>query len=180
MKALLPILICSIISAGLGYYFGHITLAPEGVTKTKVVEKIVVQPTTAAAPVQQSAPPAPSQVAASNNSPVNEPAIAVETEPERPEITEADMAERAKNTIQTLTDSQGRSIQAKILDVTADSVKIERTDGLETTIPFSMLSETDVEFCNYLKENDLLPEIEQAPAPAADDGEFDWNAYFNS
>ncbi len=58
---------------------------------------------------------------------------------------------RAALPIQTLTDLQGRTIRATIVKVTESDVKIRRSDGLETTIPLSMLTADDINFCNYLR-----------------------------
>ena len=85
-------------------------------------------------------------------------------------------AERAKQTYQTLTDAQGRTIQASIVKVMDSEVKIRRSDGLETVIPLNMLSEEDIAFCNYLRNQTKEEEVK---APAKTDG-FDWDAYFNS
>lgn len=168
MKAILPILICSAISAALGYYFGHITLpansensAPAAVTSAPVV-----------APIQMIEPvlPAPEAI-------IEDPDPQIVEAPAAP-APRSSFAERAALTIQTLTDTQGREIKASIVKVLEQDVKIRRSDGLETMIPLSMLSPEDIAFCNYLREQAKEKEA-AAPAPVKTDG-FDWDAYFNS
>lgn len=174
MKAILPILICSVITGGLGYYFGHITVpASKEVNGTS---DATVASAPKPAPVNPPAPayvaPQPAPVAAEPSTPTPAP-----TEVATPTAEEAAFAERAALPIQTLTDNQGRSMQANILEVTTSNVKIRRSDGLETTIPLSMLRADDVAFCNYLREQ-KSSRGESPPAIKAD--EFDWDAYFNS
>lgn len=179
MKAILPILICSAISAALGYYFGHITAPttesapaavassekPSTTTPVATVEAEQFEDTFEAEPVEPEPELEPE--------PAPEPEEAVTA---TPAPTESDFAERAAQTIQTLTDSQGRSINARIVEVTETNVKIRRTDGLETTIPLNMLSEEDAAFCNYLREQQKAKEVK---TPDTSDG-FDWDSYFNS
>ncbi|PXA03991.1 hypothetical protein DDZ13_08060 [Coraliomargarita sinensis] len=187
MKAILPILICSAISAALGYYFGHITvpadaLAPEGTGNTSAVSSAASTAPSTESPVFESSEPVePVEVTTTEVPAEPEP----EVEPETPASTttatsttsEADFEERAASTTQTLTDTQGRTIQATIVKVLDAEVKIRRSDGLETTIPLNMLSEEDVAFCNYLREQQ--EEVEEVTTPDTSDG-FDWDAYFNS
>jgi hypothetical protein len=45
--------------------------------------------------------------------------------------------------VRTLTDKQGRSLQADVIEVTADTVKIKRADGQLFDLPLSTLTETD-------------------------------------
>ena len=198
MKAILPILICSAISAGLGYYFGHITVPASSQTAT--AQASANTPPTAPAPAYQSpaAQPAPAyQPPAAQPAPTYQPTaaqpqpatsfpvagtptpapapVAVET----PSAENAAFAARAAQPMQTLTDTQGRTIQANIVQVTASDVKIRRSDGLETTIPLTMLSADDIAFCNYIREQQVAkPQTSPSPAIKADD--FDWDAYFNS
>lgn len=77
---------------------------------------------------------------------------------------------RAKQEWQTLTDTRGRSIQARVLEVTNETVKIRRQDGLESTIPLSVLNDADIQFCNYLRNR-------EADDPFTTD-EFDWTSLF--
>lgn len=175
MKLIFPILICSAISAALGYYFGHITI-PVG------TEQVAASPT-ASQPAPAPAPaPAPVQPQYVEPAPMPEPEPIAEPEPEEalavtPEPTESSFAERAAATTQTFTDTQGRTIEASIVEVTDREVKIRRTDGLRTQIPLNMLSAEDAAFCNYLREQAAKKEKESKPATS--DG-FDWDAYFNS
>ncbi len=176
MKLIFPILICSAISAALGYYFGHIT--------------ILVGTESLAAPVAVSLP-APERAFSAPESVTPEPDLppAVEPEPEpEPELAltenssaaqQTDFAQRAALSIQTFTDSQGRTLQARIIEVTDQAVKIRRTDGLESEIQLNMLSAEDAAFCKYLfEEAAKRPAAKPAAKPAGD--EFDWDAYFNS
>lgn len=177
MKAVLPILICSAISAGLGYYFGHITVpadlkGPAPVATSDKGNTTTPAPQPEIAEVEDTFEPAPEPVEAAPEPEDTPPETATE-----PEATESSFAERANSTTQTLTDTQGRTIQASIVKVLDTEVKIRRTDGLETTIPLNMLSEEDVAFCNYLR--DQQKEEEEVKAPDTSDG-FDWDAYFNS
>lgn len=174
MKSILPILICSAITGGLGYYFGHITLPSDANTAAPAPVASTVIPTPQpAAPVYQ--PPVAPEPAPVVDEP--EPATEVATEPApAAPATESDFAERAAKPVQMLTDKQGRSIQASIVEVLDSEVKIRRSDGLVTTIPLNMLSEQDVAFCNYLREQAKTKEVQK---PASTDG-FDWDAYFNS
>lgn len=100
-----------------------------------------------------------------------------------------DYAQRAAEPFTILTDKQGREIQAKILSVTGDQIKLRRNDGLETTIPISMLSEADIAFCEYMREN--IPQVAEIPTPAKTtpqgsldpkvleaQGGIDWDAIF--
>jgi len=187
MKLILPILICSAISAALGYYFGHITLP--------VDSQPVAAPATIShsAPALAPAPPAATQPVYAETEPANElepmpdlePVAAPDPEPapepeadlvENTTAPQTNFAERAAQTTQTLTDTQGRTIEARIVEVTEQNVTIRRTDGLETKIPLNMLSPEDVAFCNYLREQAAK---KPAAKPASSDG-FDWDAYFNS
>jgi hypothetical protein len=175
MKLIFPILICSAISAALGYYFGHITIP---VTSGQVAATTTM-PQAAPAPTQpQYVEPQPM----ADFEPIAEPEPIDEPEPieelaTAPDQTTSSYAERAALTTHTLTDTQGREIQATIIEVTENTVKIRRTsDRLETKIPLNMLSAEDAAFCNYLREQAAKKE---ATKPATSD-EFNWDAYFNS
>ena len=175
MKSILPLLICSAISAGLGYYFGHITLpASQEASPTTVTSTAPPAPVPQPAPVVAVPPPAVTSPVPVEPVPVVSPEPAIENSPS---AAEAAFAQRAALPIQTLTDTQGRTMEATILEVTVNEVKIRRSDGLETKIPLSMLSAEDVAFCNYLREQKSAPK-KTSPAIKAD--EFDWDAYFNS
>lgn len=204
MKAVLPILICSAISAGLGYYFGHITIPPgalagtsgggtsggysapanggsqatPGVPAPAPAQNFAEQVAPQAIPTQ----PAPVAAPVAPVAPVAAPAASVAaaaTVPAAPATAQTAVFDaRAAKPVQTLTDTQGRTINASIVEVTDQNVKIKRTDGLLTQIPLSMLSPDDVAFCNYLREQQKEKEA-AAPPPVKTDG-FDWDAYFNS
>jgi hypothetical protein len=174
MKAALPILICSAITGALGYYFGHITLPPAGETTASATTSTSPSPSAETSAFDGStaaevSPPAPVE-------PEEPTAEALASTDNAPEPGEDDFATRAAKTVHTLTDTQGRSIQASIVQVMESEVKIRRNDGLETTIPLNMLSEEDVAFCNYLREQQA-PEPVQTPDTSEG---FDWDAYFNS
>ena len=193
MKAILPILICSAISAGLGYYFGHITV-PEDLASNSSAPAAAPSSDSGFGAPASTANTAPSSVQVAEEPPAPAPAPAPTVAPEanaaapvaatEPKVEPAatadsgadNYAERAAKTVHTLTDTQGRTINAKIVEVLDTQVKIRRTDGLETTIPLNMLREEDVAFCNYLREQQ---EAEAAKTPDTSDG-FDWDAYFNS
>lgn len=175
MKAILPILICSTITGALGYYFGHITMpadsqaaAPETTASTPV---FATKPATPDEAPRPAAPAAQSEV----TTPAPTSTSTAATTPE-PASQENAFAARAAKTTQTLTDTQGRTIQASIVRVMDSEVKILRSDGLETSIPLNMLSDEDVAFCNYLREQQ---EAEPVKTPDTSDG-FDWDAYFNT
>lgn len=177
MKAILPILICSAISAALGYYFGHITVptdlsgpAPDATSEQAAFTAPAPQP-----PVEMAENTFEPEPMPTDEAPEPEPEEETETA-SAPAPSESDFAERAAKSTQTLTDTQGRSIEASIVKVLDTEVKIRRSDGLETTIPLNMLSEEDVAFCNYLREQQKEEEV---PAPDTSDG-FDWDSYFNS
>ncbi|MFU8848701.1 MAG: hypothetical protein ACNA77_08290 [Opitutales bacterium] len=177
MKAILPILICSAISAALGYYFGRITLPTQQTAPVAATSSQKPGATTTVAPVAKAdlfedGLDAGSLDSESDLEPKPEPEQVAAT----PTPTESDFAARAAQSIHTLTDTQGRSINARIVEVTATDVKIRRTDGLETNIPLNMLSEEDVAFCNYLREQQKAKEV-KAPDTS---GGFDWDSYFNS
>lgn len=184
MKAILPILICSAISAALGYYFGRITLPTEQTTVPVTVTSTQKPSETTAAATEVEADLFEDSSESDSLEPEPEPEPEPESESESEQVaatptpapTESDFAARAAQNFQTLTDTQGRSINARIVEVTATDVKIRRTDGLETTIPLNMLSEEDVAFCNYLREQQ---KVEEPAKPDTSDG-FDWDSYFNS
>lgn len=202
MKAILPILICSAITGALGYYFGHITIPTDNQASTtaptaassassgtsafdQAVEPMQTAPVASAPPQlapAQPAPvaPSPTQSVAVESAPATETAPEVSTAPvEEPAPSDSEFASRAAQTSQTLTDKQGRTIQASIVKVLDTEVKIRRTDGLETTIPLNMLSDKDVAFCNYIREQQQAEEVKTPKTPDTSDG-FDWDAYFNS
>jgi hypothetical protein len=100
-----------------------------------------------------------------------------------------DFALRAADAYTTLTDKQERKIQAKVLSVTGDQIKLRRDDGLETSIPLSMLSEADIAYCEYLRDNaSQVAEIPSAakstpqgsldPTVMEAQGGIDWDAIF--
>lgn len=192
MKAILPILICSTITGLLGYYYGQIS-------KPTVTGQAATQPaptaaTTAANVSETFAGDSKTQgsqaTTAYNPNPTSttqpvatQPSVASTPAPSASTTTPAtggapnDFAARAAKPTQTLTDTQGRTIQASILNVTATEVKIRRADGLETSIPLSMLSSQDVAFCNYLREQN---KTQNEVKPTTDPDAFDWDSYFNS
>lgn len=140
------------------------------------------EPQPVAAPIvdQQTAPEPLPQPEVEEVEPVNVP------EPPAPAV---DFAARAAEPFTILTDKQGREIQAKILSVIGDQIKLRRNDGLETSIPISMLSEADIEFCEYMREN--IPQVAEMPTPVTTtpqgsldpkvleaQGGIDWDAIF--
>ncbi|MGB0416922.1 MAG: hypothetical protein ACPGKS_08740 [Coraliomargarita sp.] len=158
MKTLSALIACSILSGAAGYVVG-------------VKQSIRVKPESPQARVAPSSMPqeAPQNLTAIADAST----LSIEIETTQPEPAPLDLASthatRADRAMQTLTDTKGRSIQAKVLKVSGDQVTIRRADGLETTIPLSMLSSEDVEFCEYLRE-------QSTPEPS--DEEFDWDAIF--
>lgn len=137
--------------------------------------------------------------------PVAAPIVDQQTAPEQmpqPEVEEVEPMEipeapapavdfeaRAAEPFTVLTDKQGREIQAKILSVISDQIKLRRNDGLETSIPISMLSEADIAFCEYMREN--IPQVTEIPTPSKTtpqgslepkvleaQGGIDWDAIF--
>lgn len=167
MKSLLIILIAIAIAAG-----GFIYYKGQNPTEPQPNETVVVDE--APQPLSQPEP----EVIAPDPMPA-------------PVIAGVDFAQRAAGPFTTLTDKQGREIQAKVLSVTDDQIKLRRKDGLETTIPLSMLSEDDIAFCEYLRQQ--LPQIAEIPLPAKTmpqvtpdskaleaQGGIDWDAIFGN
>ena len=65
------------------------------------------------------------------------------------------MKARAAKSIVDLTDQQGRTIQAMILEPQADAIKVRRqVDFSVVEIPFDMLSERDQRFAEFLWKRD--------------------------
>lgn len=134
----------------------------------------------------ETVPASPLEMEATNRSSESEPISApagLEANDTMPEISSelstpeppSEFAARANEPMQTLTNTQGVQIQAKVLSVSATDVTIRRSDGLETTIPLSVLSADDVEFCEYLRETGSLQQT--APKSTSD---IDWDAIFGS
>lgn len=67
-----------------------------------------------------------------------------------PELNDTEHAERAKRSRQTFTDNQGRTLEAEIIEVKADSVLIRRTDGRRFELNYALLSDRDQAFMIYL------------------------------
>lgn len=170
MKSLFLILICSAFSAVAGYYYGRAS-APHAAptTPAPTAAEPVAPESTASEPIEIAESPA-----------LSEPDAVVEAAPVGALTANAT---RAAQTIQTLTDTQGREIQAQVLAVTGDQVKIRRDDGLETSIPLSMLSPEDLAFCEYLREHapaSIKPQPDTAPNKAKSADEIDWDSIFGS
>lgn len=121
--------------------------------------------------------------------PTPEPEIVVPESIPEPVLPEITHAQRAAEAFTTLTDKQGREIKAKVLAVADEHIKLRREDGLETSIPLSMLSEADIAYCEYLREN--IPQLAEVPTPASikpqsnlapkaleAQGGIDWDAIF--
>lgn len=191
MKIVLPLIICSAIFAALGYYFGHITLPADSGKVTSAPATTSTEnppPEPEIVMVEREAEPDPMPV---ETEPEAEPEAEPEPEPEpepeaeptpseettTPAATEKSLAERAASTMQTLTDTQGRTIEASIVKVTDTGVRVRMNNGRETTISLDLLSEEDVAFCNYLREQQKK---EQEAKPPVDEDGFDWDSYFNS
>lgn len=160
MRFFLLILIFSSISGLGGFYYGRISAsnAPAVAASSSSTHATA----TSAAPVDQ---------ASAINLPTEAPVAA------KPSASDT-MALRAAKKIQTLTDKQGRAIQAEILAVTLTDVTIRRADGLETTFALSRLTDEDAAFCEYLRAN---PSLLQTPAVEAEPEtmeEIDWDAIF--
>ncbi len=120
---------------------------------------------------------------------IPEPEVVLPEPSSEPILPKVDFALRAADAYTTLTDKQGRKIQAKVLSVTGDQIKLRRDDGLETSIPLSMLSETDIAYCEYLRDNaSQVAEIPSAakstpqgsldPRVMEAQGGIDWDAIF--
>ncbi|MGB0744707.1 MAG: hypothetical protein ACPGSB_09285 [Opitutales bacterium] len=178
MKAILPIIICSAITGALGYYFGHITLPANSGDASSEQAASAPAPQTATytepAPTTPRSTPDPIAPAPVISAPV---APVVNAEPvSTPAATTADFATRAAQTTHTLTDKEGKSIEVTIMEVLENEVKIRMSNGMVTTVQFSLLSDEDVAFCNYLREEAKKNEVIK---PDNSDG-FDWDEYFNS
>lgn len=161
MKTVSVIIACSLLSAAAGYVVG-------------VRQSVNIRP--AAATVDSDAKPAGAQTQVIQKGQALESAIT-----DGPSETPADLAPhettanasahaaRAEQSLQTLTDTQGRTIQAKVLKVVGDQVTIRRQDGLEATIPLSTLNSEDIEFCKFIRENST---------PEPEPSNIDWDAIF--
>lgn len=186
MQAILPILICSTISAALGYYFGHITVPsdPSADNSLEIIATASDKSGTARRDSAQSDDPSLENSSTPSLNLVEEETAETEAEPLEAMVatnstampSEKDFAKRADKTIVTLTDTQGRTINASILKVLDTGVEIRRSDGLETTIPLNMLIEEDIDFCNYLREQQKLKE----PTTPDTLDEVDWESFFDS
>ncbi len=157
MKLIIPILIFSILSAIAGYTLGrkHAPQHRTAETSTPVVE--TSEATTPPVEVELPVEPEPQAEPTPSTSPA-------------PKV---DHAARAKLPTQTLTDLQGRQLQAKILSVSDGQVSIRRTaDGLDVTFPINLLCAEDAAFCTYL-------EAQKKPEPLKE-GEIDWDMIFGS
>lgn len=130
-----------------------------------------------------------------------EPVVVESVEPELtpvPEVPEPEpkptmtFEERHQLSYTTLTDTKDRKIEAKVLSVTETHAKIRRQDGLETTIPLSMLSADDIAYCEYVHSQAPLPtptpSITRSTSSASmtdanklkAQGGIDWDAIFGS
>jgi len=134
MKFVFAIVLCSLLSAIAGYYYGKSTLPrlrpvalPEAPVSSEVVVSDVVN----------------------DDVPTPEPAEPVVEE--EPEELLSIYRRRAAEELNTLTNAKGQAIQAVVLAVTEDQVTIRRSDGLETSFPLGILSEEDIAFCEYLR-----------------------------
>ncbi|MGJ8654297.1 MAG: hypothetical protein ACSHX8_13645 [Opitutaceae bacterium] len=100
--------------------------------------------------------------------------------------------ERYQSSYSTLTDTQGRKIEAKLLSVTDTHAKIERKDGLVTTIPLNMLIQDDIAYCQYARAQlpvpTPTPSVMSSLSSESDlesdklkaQGGIDWEAIFGS
>jgi hypothetical protein len=134
MKTVVLLLIFSSIAGIAGYYYGRNSVPEE--------------------------PPKPTEAAVVTADVKEEPTQPASTEPvEKTSSGEQDVVgpvesgflERSARSTQTLTDTQGRSIEAKVLSIDGDQVKVRRSDGLETSFPIAMLIPEDIAFCEYLR-----------------------------
>lgn len=169
MKAILSILIVAAILAAAFYIYDK-----NASREQTPVDAIEV--------AEESVEPAPLEVAVPEEV---SPAVIPESVPPQ----EDEFAKRAAEPFTALTDTQGRVIQAKVLSVTDEEIKLRRSDGLETTIPISMLSEADAAFCEYLRDNPpkanntatsiiVSPDTSASPDALDAEGGIDWDAIF--
>ena len=164
MKSLLSLLICSALAGTGGFFYGRMS-APH--TATPKPEPVQIVQTLQAASPEVAEIEAPEAEAVPLVAPVE---IAPKAEPTH--------AERAAQPMQTLIDTQGRQIQAEVLAVDSNTVKIRRDDGLETSFPLEMLRPEDIAFCEYLRAHPPQTEKTANKAQSADD--IDWDAIFGS
>ena len=81
-------------------------------------------------------------------------APSVNTAADLDRATQHPLAERAKEPVQTFFDTNGRKLVAKILEVRADSLTVQRqSDGQELHLPLYMLVAEDQAFVAYLKDH---------------------------
>ena len=100
-----------------------------------------------------------------------EDAATTQVAPEPAEISEApeslkendNFAQRARQTVQTLSDKNGRQIVAEIINVQAGSLKVRRqNDQHILQLPHSLLCAEDLAFAAYLWEQQILKESNAA------------------
>jgi len=81
----------------------------------------------------------------------------------------------------TFTDSRGRTVQARVLQVDGDQVTIQRRDGKQFTVPIANLSSADQEFLRRpaAAKTETAKMATQKPATAkpAGTGSRDWNRF---
>lgn len=141
MKTVLLILIFSSIAGIAGYYYGRTSALEE--PSSKPTEATVVTPD------EKEAPAEPTSAEPTSTEPKEKSSFGGK---EIVATLEQDFAARSARPTHTLTDTKGRIIEAKILSVDGDQVKVRRTDGLETTFPITMLIPEDIAFCEYLRK----------------------------
>lgn len=169
MKSIITVFIGIIILA-LGVIYYNQLNEPQEIIEPETPEMVEPEPVVVES-AEPELPPAPTPKA-----PEPEPA---------PTIT---FEERHQLNYSTLTDTKGRKIEAKLLSVTASHAKIQRKDGLKTTIPLSMLIADDIAFFEYVRSQTPQPMPTSSSLSASDldsdklkaQGSIDWEAIFGS
>ena len=115
---------------------GELGLAPPNSAEAR--EEIVIEWWAPARPAAGNAPAAPR---AQRNQPAPTPVPAAPARPAAPATHAVD-----RNALRNWTDSQGRTIEARLIRTQDDQVTIQRADGQEFTIPRSTLSPADQNF----------------------------------
>lgn len=160
MITFLLLLIFSTLAGLIGYYYGRTSMQEAPAANQAQIKIAAVE------------------VTEETSEPIEvEPVEVLSTEaPQAENSVEPNFSKRSARSMQTLTDAQGRRIEAKVLSVEGDAVKIRRSDGLETSFPLSILIPKDIAFCEYLRTHS--PTTQKATSKATSTDDIDWDMLF--
>ena len=145
LAQLIAILCLSALCFAGGYIVGNLNREPDPAgTETLSTEKTTVS---------KELIDEDSKVAVSDPEPEVEESAPSEAPLEPTVSAEEKMAERAQQSLITLTDSRGRQITVELLETGEGFFKVRRqSDSRVVEVPFNMLSERDQEFALYLQK----------------------------